>query len=409
MGLHFMLMKTAATSDRPWRPGLGRNVIVLGVVSLLTDISSEMLYPVIPVFLTVVLHAPMTIVGLIEGAAESLASVLKMVYGWLSDRSARRKPFVVGGYGLSAISKPLMAAAGTWPLVLAARLLDRTGKGMRTGPRDALIAASCDESSRGKAFGLHRAMDTAGAVAGPLLALVLWTTLKIEIRWLFMIAFVPAALGVMALGLVRAESAPAKTSTPALSAGRPRLSKELKRFVALYGVFALGNSSDVFLLLRAREAGLGDQGMLMVYVFYNLVYALAATPAGWLSDRLNRRTILSGGLTVFALVYLGFALDPPPHLIWILFALYGLYGAATEGVAKAQVADLSLPGNRGTAMGLFHSITGLLAFVASLAAGGLWQYVGPWAPFILGAAGALTSAALLILLPPATPRTSSGK
>lgn len=400
MGYFPLMADSPASSGRGVLRGLGRNVIVLGVVSLLTDISSEMLYPIIPLFLTTVLGAPMTVVGLIEGAAESAASLLKMVFGWMSDRTGRRKPFVVWGYGLSAISKPLMALAGAWPMVLAARLVDRTGKGMRTSPRDALIAASCDADQRGKAFGLHRAMDTAGAVAGPLLAVLLLTVLGMGYRAMFILAFIPAALGVVALVLVRGDDIGSRAfATPAVSS-RPPLSADLKKFVLIYGLFALGNSSDVFLLLRAKEAGLGEQGMLLVYVFYNFVYALAATPAGWLSDRLSRRAVMVGGLVVFALVYLGFAMTPAPTAIWGLFALYGFYAAATEGVAKAQVADLSLPGNRGTAMGLMHSVTGLLAFVASVVAGWLWARISPAAPFFYGAACALAAAVVFLLWRP---------
>ncbi|HOW98443.1 MAG TPA: MFS transporter [Kiritimatiellia bacterium] len=384
------------TSGRSGLRGLGRNVIILGVVSLLTDVSSEMLYPVIPLFLTSALGASMTVVGLIEGAAEGAASALKMLFGWISDRTARRKPFVVWGYGLSAVSKPMMALAGAWPFVLLARLVDRTGKGMRTSPRDALIAASCSAEQRGTAFGLHRAMDTAGAVAGPVLAMLFLSVWGLGYRAMFLLAFIPAALGVLALAFVRAGPAEAGRAAPPRP-DRPPLRPALKRFVAVYGLFALGNSSDVFLLLRAKEAGLGEQGMLLVYVFYNAVYALASTPAGWLSDRFSRRTVMAGGLAVFAAVYLGFALDPAPARIWLLFALYGFYAAAMEGVAKAQVADLSAPENRGTAMGLLHSVTGLLAFVASAAAGWLWAEVSPAAPFYYGAACALAAAGLLLL------------
>jgi MFS family permease len=392
LGYLSLMADSSSSSGRGALGGLGRNVIVLGVVSLLTDISSEMLFPVVPLFLTTVLGAPMTVVGLIEGAAESVASLLKMVFGWLSDRAARRKPFVVWGYGLSAISKPLMALAGAWPVVLLARLVDRTGKGMRTSPRDALIAASCNADQRGKAFGLHRAMDTIGAVAGPLLAVLLLTVMGMSYRAMFILAFIPAALGVAALALVRGDGGGMSPSVTRDAASRPALRADLKKFVLIYGLFALGNSSDVFLLLRAKEAGLGEQGMLLVYVFYNFVYALAATPAGWLSDRLSRRAVMVGGLVVFALVYLGFALHPAPAAIWMLFALYGFYAAATEGVAKAQVADLSVPENRGTAMGLMHSVTGVLAFVASAVAGWLWARVNPAAPFFYGAACALAAA-----------------
>ena len=379
--------------------GLGRNVIILGFVSLFTDISSEMLYPIVPLFLTTVLHAPMSVVGLIEGIAESTASLLKIVSGWWSDRTRRRQPFVVWGYSLAAVSKPLMALATTWHLVLVSRLIDRFGKGIRTSPRDAMIAASCDPRARGKAFGLHRAMDTIGAFLGPILAVVLLSYFHASYQTIFLIAFVPAALGVAALAFLQKETiAAAASAKPA--GGHAPISAELKRFVLIYGVFALGNSSDVFLLLKAKQAGLSANGVLLTYIFYNFVYALAATPAGWLSDKLSRRSLLIGGLAVFAVVYGGFALSAGKAAIWVLFALYGFYAAATEGVAKALVADLSTPENRGTAMGLLNMATGVLAFVASTVAGVLWSRVNPAAPFLYGAACAVAAAVLLVVVRP---------
>jgi MFS family permease len=375
--------------------GLGRNVVILGVVSLFTDISSEMLYPVVPLFLTTVLNAPMSVVGLIEGIAESTASLLKIASGWWSDRARRRQPFVVWGYSLSAVSKPLLALAASWHLVLVSRLVDRVGKGIRTSPRDAMIAASCAPDARGKAFGLHRAMDTIGAFFGPLLAVLLLSHFHVSYQTIFVLAFIPAALGVAALAFLQKEAAAAAPEKSA--GGRAPISAELKRFVLIYGVFALGNSSDVFLLLKAKDAGLSANGVLLTYVFYNFVYALAATPAGWLSDKLSRRTLMAGGLVVFAVVYTGFALAPAGWMIWALFALYGFYAAATEGVSKALVADLSTPENRGTAMGLLHMTTGVLAFVASTVAGLLWSRIGPAAPFVYGAVCAVASAGLLFL------------
>lgn len=379
--------------------GLGRNVLVLGVVSLFTDISSEMLYPVIPLFLTAVLNAPMSVVGVIEGVAESAASLLKIASGWWSDRLRARRPFVVLGYSLSAVSKPLLALAGSWGAVLASRLVDRMGKGIRTSPRDAMIASSCDKDARGKAFGLHRAMDTIGAVLGPLLAVLLLSVLKLSYRSIFLWAFVPAGLGVVALAFLQGGSRIHRGAAPQVAPRTP-VSADLRRFVFVYGVFALGNSSDVFLLLKARQVGFSANGVLLTYVFYNLVYALSAAPAGWLSDRLSRRALMAGGLVVFAAVYTGFALATGRAVIWMLFALYGLYAAATEGVSKALVADLSTPDNRGTAMGLFHTATGLLAFAASTAAGLLWTHIGPAAPFVYGAVCAGAAAGLLALLRP---------
>ena len=374
--------------------GLGRNVVILGFVSLFTDISSEMLYPVIPLFLTVVLNAPMSVIGLIEGLAESSASLLKMASGWWSDRVGRRQPFVVWGYSLSAISKPLLALAASWHLVLVSRLIDRVGKGIRTSPRDAMIAASCDPDARGKAFGLHRAMDTIGAFIGPLLAVLFLSVFEFSYRTIFVIAFIPAALGVASLAFLNRET-PRAVPAAAGPQGRGPLSGDLKRFVLIFGVFALGNSSDVFLLLKAKQVGLSANAVLMTYVFYNFIYAAAATPAGWLSDRLSRRTLMIGGLGVFAVVYTGFAFATSGLAIWALFALYGVYAAATEGVSKALVADLSTPENRGTAMGLLHAVQGILAFAASAVAGLLWTHISPAAPFLYGAACAAAAAGLL--------------
>ena len=389
--------------------GLGRNVIVLGVVSLFTDISSEMLYPVIPMFLTLVLHAPMSVVGLIEGIAESTASILKYLSGYWSDKIRRQVPFVVAGYGISAISKPLLALAGAWPMVLTSRFIDRVGKGIRTTPRDALIAASCAKEARGKAYGLHRAMDTIGAVFGPVVAIVLlkaFSTTENDpraYRWLFIIAFIPALLGVLAFLFLK--KTPAAKIEPKSQNGRNPLSPELKRFLVVIAIFSLGNSSDVFLLLRAKSVGFSESMVLAVYVLYNFVYATAATPAGWLSDRLSRRTVLTGGFLVFAFVYAGFAFSPSNTWIWILFAVYGLYAAANEGVAKAYVADMSTSENRGTAMGAYQLVIGIMAFVASTAAGLLVgnQTTVNAAPFIYGAVCSIAAAIAFFAIAPSRP------
>ena len=394
--------------------GLGRNVVVLGLVSLLTDISSEMLYPVVPLFVTLVLGAPMTAVGLIEGVAECTANLLKVGSGWWSDRIGRRQPFMLAGYGLSALSKPLLALAVTWPGVLASRLLDRLGKGVRTSARDAMIAASCDPEHRGKAFGLHRAMDTVGAVFGPIAALLLLNHFhrhglpdSASYRRVFLLALIPAVAGIAALLFVKEARSRENSALSAHPQPGPPISRDLWKFVAVFGVFALGNSSDVFLLLRAKAAFLAARPghpdlarnlMLVVYIFYNLVYALAASPAGWLSDRLGRRRVIVAGFGVFALVYLGFAFSPGGAAIWALFGLYGLYGATTEGIAKAQVADLAPPESRATAMGLLYTVTGLMALVASVMAGVLWAHVGSYAPFVYGAACAGAAGVLYLAM-----------
>ncbi len=381
--------------------GVGRNVVVLGLVSLLTDVSSEMLYPLIPLYLTGVLHTPMSVVGLIEGLAESTAALLKLASGRLSDRWRRRLPFVFGGYGLSAASKPLLALATTWPWVLAARLIDRTGKGLRGPARDAMIAAATPPERRGIAFGLHRALDTTGAVLGPMLGLLAIGVLGLGYRTVFLLAAIPAFASILMLLLLSPRPVTGATHTGALQAGGSadsRIDPALYRFLVVVALFSLGNSSNVFLLLRARDLGWSDTGVIGLYVFYNLVYAIAATPAGHLSDRIGRRRVLLSGFVVFALVYAGFALAKTAWVAPPLLALYGLYAAATAGAGRAYVADLAGSSQQATAMGLYQMVTGVLLLAASSVAGLLWSVAGPAAPFWLGAATAALAAVLLMTL-----------
>ncbi len=379
------------------RSGLSRNVTFLGVVSGLTDISSEMLYPIVPVFLTSVLGAPMQVVGLIEGLAEATASFVKMLGGRLSDRSGSRKPFVVAGYSLSAVSKPLLALAASWQFVLFSRFVDRVGKGLRTSARDALIAGSVDKAHWGKAFGFHRAMDTLGAALGPLAALAMIHYMggdQPDYRLIFMAAFVPALLGVGVLAWFVKETARARPAGAAAPAAEP-MTADFKTFLALYAVFALFNSSDVFLIMKAKTMGFTLTQVILAYTGYNLVYALLASPVGWLADRLGKIRTMTFGFAVFAAVYLGFALADRAWLVWPLFALYGFYGAFNEGIAKAVVSHLSADGNRASAMGYFQGALGFLTFAASALAGFLWDRVSPAAPFVAGAAGALFAGAAL--------------
>ncbi|HEY1204435.1 MAG: MFS transporter [Bryobacteraceae bacterium] len=374
-------------------PGVSRNVFILGLVSLATDASSEMIYPLVPLFLTSVLGAPVAIVGVIEGLAEATASVLKGVSGWLSDRIGRRRPLVLAGYGLAAISKPLLALATGWPLVLAARVLDRFGKGVRNSPRDALIGDSSPEGLRGRAFGFHRATDQIGAVIGPLLALALLALFHQNLRALFVAAFVPAALGVAILTAVRETG-----RGPSPDAAPPRFRLRgtpaaFRRFLAVMLLFTLGNSSDMFLILRARQLGIGTGAVVLLFAVYNAVYAAASYPAGVISDRIGRKRVMVAGLAVFALVYAGFGLARGPGWVWLLFAVYGLYQGLTDGTSRALVVDLVSPGLRATALGVYAMATGLAALPASVIAGLLWQKVGPAAPFLYGAATAALACA----------------
>jgi len=383
---------------RDMKAGLTRNVTFLGVVSGLTDISSEMLYPIVPIFLTTVLGAPMHVVGLIEGVAESTASFMKIIGGRLSDSCGKRKPFVVAGYSLSALAKPILALAASWHFVLFSRFIDRLGKGVRTSARDALIAGSTDKAHWGKAFGFHRAMDTMGAALGPLAALAMIHYMpagKPDYRFIFLVAFVPAVLGVLVLAYFVKEIAQAPKDPAAAPAVRVPMSRDFKIFTALYAIFAIGNSSDVFLIMKAKTMGLTVTHVILAYVGYNLVYAFLAAPAGWISDKLGKVKTMVFGFLVFSAVYLGFALATRQWMVWVLFALYGFYGAFNEGVSKAMVAHLSSGENRASAMGYFQGTLGFLTFIASYMAGLLWDKISPSAPFLVGAACALASGAAL--------------
>ena len=380
-------------------PGIKRPVFILAIVSFFTDISSEMIYPLVPLFLTSVLGAPLAAVGLIEGFAEGTSSVLKTASGWLSDRLRVRKPLVILGYALSAMAKPLLAAAYVWPTVLGVRFLDRTGKGLRTAPRDALVADATPVHLRGRAFGFHRGADTLGAVVGPAMALGLLAALNENFRLIFLLALAPAALGVALLALVRERRPPAE------GAGEGRVPlRELGTgfylFLVVSLVFALGNSSDAFLLLRSKDLGLSNSEVVLTYMAFNAVYAALALPAGIASDRLGRRNVIGLGFLVFALVYLGFALAGGGALVWPLFAVYGLYMALTEGVGRAFVVDLVPSQRRATALGLYQGVLGGMILLSSVIAGLMWDHIGPAAPFFLGGATAAAGFALLLAMLP---------
>ncbi len=395
---------TETTGGAPYQRGIFKgltpNVIRLGLVSFFADVSSEMLYPLIPIYLTVVLGAPVAIVGLIEGAAEATASLLKTVSGRLSDISGRRRSFVLAGYSLSAVAKPLLAVAQLvgWPLVLVARVLDRFGKGVRTSPRDALLADSVSAEKRGLAFGWHRAMDTMGAVVGPLLALALLALLQGNLPLIFMLAFIPGIIGASLVLLVHERKRPAPAATPAAvpSIKFSALPPAFRGYLLAWGAFAIANSSDVFLILRAKALGFSTVFVVVLYAFYNLVYAVASPYLGHLSDKLGRRKVLIGGLLIFALVYIGFAVAPNAGWLWLLFGVYGLYTAATDGVGKAYAVDLVPANIRASALGLLGTVSGVAALVASSIAGLLWYTAGPWAAFAYGALGAVAGSFLLL-------------
>lgn len=383
------------------KQGVPRNVVVLGVVSLFADISSEMVYPLIPLFLTATLGAPVVAVGLIEGVAESTASLLKWVFGWFSDRIRRRVPFTFAGYALAAVAKPALAAAYVWPAALFVRFLDRSGKGIRTAPRDALIADSTDKAQRGRAFGLHRAMDTSGAIVGPLAALGLLAWFGgHNYRPIFLIAGIPGAISILLVLFVREVRHTPRTGPlpPLLSlAGYDR---RFLQFVAVTVLFSLGNSSDAFLILRSKDVGLGATAIVLAYVLYNVAYAALSLPAGIRSDRIGRRPVLVAGFAIFALVYVGFALVSDGWMIWPLFIVYGAYIAFTEGVGKAYVSDLVPSDRRGAALGLYNASLGVMLLFSSIIGGALWSLVGPAATFAFGASTAAAAALLLLTLNP---------
>lgn len=381
--------------ERSFFKGVSHNVFVLGITSFLTDLSSEIIYPLVPLFLTTVLSAPFAVVGLIEGIAESTASILKVFSGWFSDRAHKRRPLVIFGYSTSAVAKPLMAVAFSWPIVLLLRFGDRVGKGIRTAPRDALIADSTDKKSYGRAFGFHRAMDTAGATLGALLALLAIGVFGDRYRAIFLLSSIPAALGIISLFFIHERGRKHK------EADRVFLSlsgydKKFKLFLLASAVFAFGNSSDAFLILRAKNLGLSAFAAVLAYVIFNLCYTALAMPAGSLSDRVGRPGVLAAAFILFSLVYLGFAYSSNTAAVWPLFILYGAYMAMSEGTAKAFVADIAPFYAYGTAFGTYQTITGVLAFFSSLAAGLAWDMIGPGAPFYIGAATGLLATAILI-------------
>jgi len=355
-----------------------------------------MLYAVTPIFLTTVLGASAGVVGVIEGVAEATASVLKGLSGWYSDRIRNRKRFIFVGYFLSAIAKPLIAIASSWGFVLFARFLDRFGKGVRSSSRDALIADVTPKELRGRAFGLHRAMDTAGALTGVVITLFLLETLgdggsqQMSLRSLYWIAFVPAILGVVLIFFVR-ESKSAGEQKP-LSLRGKKLGAHYWLIVGISGIAYLGLSSDAFLILKAKDIGLTLPQVLIGYIAFNAVYSLAAYPIGKLSDRIRMEYLLCAGLLIYAVVYYGFASAETRTVVFALFITYGLYAALTDGVVRALIANVVAADVKATALGLFSMITGLLALCASLLAGWLWDNISSDAPFYLGAILSLAAA-----------------
>jgi MFS family permease len=395
----------------PPTPRLGRNVVALSAVSLLTDASSEMIYPLLPIFLQATLGTAAGTVGAIEGAAESTAALLKLASGWWSDRVSRRKPLVVAGYVLASAARPLVAAATSPAHVLVVRLVDRVGKGIRTSPRDALLADSVDPAIRGRAFGFHRAADHAGAVVGPLIAFALLQLGHLSMRQVFWLAAVPAVAAVLTLVVgVREAGRAGPGAPPQLQHGAPAVDvpnqsdaasvdrthgRGFRTFLAAVTLFTLGNSSDAFLLLRARQLGVATVLVPVLWSAFHVVKSLSSTPGGALSDRVGRKPLIVSGWLLYAAVYLAFGRATAAWHAWALFGVYGIFFGLTEGTEKAFVADLVPATRRGTAFGWYNLAIGLAALPASLLFGAVWDRWGAPAAFTLGAGLALAAAIAL--------------
>jgi len=383
---------------------LSRSAIIIGLVSLLSDISGEMIYPILPLFLTETLHAPATVVGLIEGIAVGASTAIGGLSGWLSDRLGRRKPVAFAGYALTAVTRPVIAAAQVWPVVLAARFVERFGKGIRNAPRDALLAESTPQEHRGRAFGFERAMDSAGAVIGPLIALALVGWIGLGARSIFLISGIPGALAALLILTVRERRNDAQSPATVTKFSLAGTTPEYKRLLLVTAVFGIANSANAFLILRSQQLGLERKWTILAYTLYNLVASLGALPAGVASDRFGRRNVLIAGFLVYAVSYAGFGAANAAWLVWPLFAMYGLFPALTEGAGKALAVDTAGTAGRATVIGIYAMVTGITEIAASYIGGVLWDKVDSRATFYFGAALALAAVALSFALLPSSRR-----
>jgi len=382
--------------------GLPRNVVALGMVSLFMDISSEMIYPLIPLFLNNVLLASKTYIGLIEGVAESTASVLKVFSGWLSDKLGKRKSIILWGYGISVFSRPILAIATSWLGVLTYRFTDRLGKGVRTAPRDAIIADSTESGSLGKAFGFHRSMDTVGAVIGPALAFLILALPGGRFQTVFWISMIPgffalACIAIFVNDVKRQTHANIETAfLSSVSFGR--LERNFKAFLTVVTIFTLGKTSEAFLILRVQELGVAVAAIPLLYLSFNGVSALLSTPLGIMADRIGKRRMVLASYVFFAVIFLGFAFATSQLHGWLLFFAFGVFVAMNEGVQRAYVATMIEPEIMATGYGIYHTIVGLAALPSSIIGGALWEHFGPQALFFYGAAMALIASLLFVVL-----------
>lgn len=376
----------------------GANIILLSIVSLLNDISSEMVTPIVPIFLTTVLGVPTFVVGLVEGLADASSKLLMSVSGYLSDKLHKRKLFVSTGYAFSAISHLTMSLSSSWLLVLFSRVLNRTGKGVRTSARDALITESTDKDGRAVSFGFHRTMDGLGGVIGPLLAILLLSILPNNFRMLFFLAFVPALLGSLVVMFFVKDTPKKKGDDFSLKFEWKKTNLSFRLFLLISFIFAVGNSSDAFLILRSQSLGMSVSLTIAAYVIYNLVSSIFSIPAGLLSDKFGPKKVILSGFITFALVYYLFAIAKTSQIVWLLFPLYGLFMGLTEGVSKTYVSKLVPHEISGSAFGLYQTVMGVATIIASTLAGWMWSALGPSSPFYFGSATAITAAILFFVL-----------
>jgi MFS family permease len=382
--------------------GITRNVFLLGLVSLFTDLSSQMVFPLIPLYLVSVLGAGASVVGICEGAAETTASLIKVFSGYWSDRVKRRKPFVLIGYSFSAITKPLFALAKVWPLVLAIRVLERIGKGVRSAPRDAMVAESVDQSVRGKAYGFHRAMDGLGSVLGALLAFILLSVTNSNYTQIFLLAGIPGIAAVLFVLFIKEPKVTEKQriKETSMRVSFKALPTNLRLLIVAASVFYLGHFGYAFLLLRAKDIGLADQTAILLYVLFYAVYVIAAIPAGTLSDRIGRKPVLIASYLIFAIVSLGLIYTSSLYSVLPFFALYGVSFAMFDSVQRAYVVDFAPEHLKATTLGTFHTAIGLVALPGGYIAGMLWDKISPEATFVYGLALAIISSLLLLLVKP---------
>jgi MFS family permease len=385
----------SAENSRKLKP----QVIILSLISLLNDSSSEMIYPLLPIFLTTTLGASPAIVGLIEGAADGLASILKLIAGTVSDRLPRRKPLIVSGYALATASRALIGFATHWPAVLTARLIDRTGKGLRSAPRDALIAEVTPAEQRGRAFGFHRALDHSGAIIGPLLALLFLDIVHVSMRTLFMIAVIPGMIGVALLGALLREEPRVPRPAHVPIADKVPLPRRLWGALAAIALFSLANSSDTFLILQAHAAGVTTALLPALWAAHHVIKALFSTRAGSLSDRIDRRRLLTLGWLVYAAIYFVFPRAHSLTFFTVLFVLYAIPFTLTEGAERAWIGDLVPAESRGKSFGYYYLVTGLGVLAGTALFGAIWQSVSPRAAFFTGAALAVTASIAAALGP----------